>query len=244
MVMSPRFGGQAEAAVDPRSGLRGDEFWPASPAGSAATASPASAPSGASTTEYPAPDAALDYQPATLTDHSDKDPPGHGITRPSADSGPGADPVGSAALMLVMHDLMGARYPGGPLDVDALEAWAAGRAWGARSPEVLMRARSIKADAVGHSHLRPPFTLTAPPAIVCAGPRPFFFFFFFFGRVDGSAARPQGAGVSGVPVRAAGPSSIQWAHRHRRDMASAVYVATDGETQLSVTATTPTSPCR
>ena len=82
----------------------------------------------------------------------------------------GRDPdrVGAAALMLVLHDLMGARYPSGPLNVDALAPEGLGGFDGAES-EVVDRARAIKADAVAHAPLIGPFVLAASAATVRAG---------------------------------------------------------------------------
>jgi hypothetical protein len=62
--------------------------------------------------------------------------------------------------MLVLHDLMGARYPGGVLDVDRLQpADVAG--FGPDTGTVLALARARKADALGHSRLQPPLALSA-----------------------------------------------------------------------------------
>ena len=84
----------------------------------------------------------------------------------------GTDPdrTTAAALMLVGHDLMGARYPYGRMDVDALtERSIAG--FGADGPAVLARARAIRADAVAHSGLRGPWQLTVTAPRVAPGAR-------------------------------------------------------------------------
>ena len=72
--------------------------------------------------------------------------------------GTAPDAVGAAALMLVGHDLMGAQYPSGRLDVDTFTE-AALSGFGADGPAVLARARAIKADALAHGHLAPPWRL-------------------------------------------------------------------------------------
>ncbi len=70
------------------------------------------------------------------------------------------DRVTAAALTLVLHDLMGAAYPAGRLDVGRL---GADRLTGFAGNEeaVLARARAVKADALAHAHLRGPLTLSA-----------------------------------------------------------------------------------
>lgn len=97
-----------------------------------------------------APDPALGYVPTSLTG-----------TPPSVRSALawvfgryGADPdrPTAAALMLVAHDLMGAQYPFGELDVDRLGvANLAG--FGGDEAAVLARARQLKAEAIDHAHL-------------------------------------------------------------------------------------------
>lgn len=73
--------------------------------------------------------------------------------------GNGNDRTTHAALMLVLHDLMGARYPRGRLDVDQLTpAELAG--FEGRESEVLARARMMKADGTAHRGLRGALYLT------------------------------------------------------------------------------------
>lgn len=72
--------------------------------------------------------------------------------------GTNPDAVGAAALMLVAHDLMGATYPSGRLDVDALGTGSL-TGFGGAEADVLARARAIKADALGHGGLRPPWRI-------------------------------------------------------------------------------------
>lgn len=106
----------------------------------------------------PAPDAALGYEPATLDDRAPDTR--RAIAWAVGRHGPGADRVTAAALMLVLHDLMGAAYPSGPLDVDRLSADRLSGFEGAGA-EVLERARSIKADAVARAVLTAPLSLVA-----------------------------------------------------------------------------------
>ncbi|MDQ3574599.1 MAG: SpaA isopeptide-forming pilin-related protein, partial [Actinomycetota bacterium] len=74
--------------------------------------------------------------------------------------GHGPDRVTAAALTLVLHDLMGAPYPAGRLDVARLSA---SDLTGFEGDEqaVLSRARAMKREALAHGHLRGPLTLSA-----------------------------------------------------------------------------------
>ena len=106
----------------------------------------------------PAPDPAYGYQPTAVADRAV-------ATRQAmawalGQYGPGADRVSAAALTLVLHDLAGAQYPHGRLDVDTLLLdQLAG--FGGAERAVLDRARVIKRDAVAHSRLVPPIRLEA-----------------------------------------------------------------------------------
>lgn len=107
------------------------------------------------------------------------------------------DRVTAAALTLVLHDLMGAPYPSGPLDLGRLgPAQLSG--FDGRESDVLARARAIKADATAHSGLRGPLTLRATVSGVGGGSlRP--------GRDGVLVARltdAVGAGVPGVELAA------------------------------------------
>lgn len=75
-----------------------------------------------------------------------------------ASHGQGTDPVVHAALMLALHDLMGARYPSGRLDVDRLGVQRLA-GFGGREAQVLAAARAIKADGLAHQGLRGPLAL-------------------------------------------------------------------------------------
>lgn len=109
-----------------------------------------------------APDTDHGYEPAVLAERAPE------TTRAMAWAlgahGGTTDQVEAAALMLVLHDLMGARYPNGTLAVDALRlADLAG--FDGREGDVLARARAIRTEAIARSHLQGPLVLTAtaPP---------------------------------------------------------------------------------
>ncbi|HVF32875.1 MAG TPA: hypothetical protein VM933_07560, partial [Acidimicrobiales bacterium] len=97
-----------------------------------------------------APDADLGYEPTGLDDRAPETR--RAVAWAVGRHGPGADRVGAAALMLALHDLMGAAYPSGPLSVDGLEPSSLAGFEG-REGEVLDRARRIRADAVAHAGL-------------------------------------------------------------------------------------------
>ena len=61
--------------------------------------------------------------------------------------------------MLALHDLMGASYPSGRLDVDRLPVTRLAGFGGAEA-RVLAEARRLKADGFRHAHLRGPLALT------------------------------------------------------------------------------------
>jgi hypothetical protein len=102
----------------------------------------------------------------------------------------GTDRVRHAAVMLTLHDLMGALYPSGRLDVDRLTvSRLAG--FGGREASVLVEARRLKAEGMRHAHLRGPLTMRVR-----------------VGAVDGRGALPiavsvvdsAGRAVVGLPV--------------------------------------------
>ena len=78
--------------------------------------------------------------------------------------------------MLVLHDLRGATYPFGRLDVDTLTpAQLAG--FGGHEAEVIARARAIKADALAHAGRRAPLVLRVtlgPASPLMAQPFPMY----------------------------------------------------------------------
>jgi hypothetical protein len=108
-----------------------------------------------------APDVVLGYEPTDLGEQ----PPEirRAVAWAVGRHGPGADRVTAAALMLVLHDLMGAVYPSGPLDDDLL-ADADLDGFGGAAADVLQRARLIKADALGRAHLVGPLALSVTAA--------------------------------------------------------------------------------
>lgn len=103
-----------------------------------------------------APDEALGYQPAALDAQAPETR--RAIAWAAGHHGRAVDRVGAAALMLVLHDLMGATYPSGRLDVDRLDRSRLTGFEGLED-EVLARARAVKSDAVARAHLRGPFSL-------------------------------------------------------------------------------------
>ncbi len=113
-----------------------------------------------------APDAAFGYAP---TDVADQAPPLRvAMAWAIGRYGWSPDDVDAAALMLVLHDVMAARYPQGMLDVDTLPVTAMAGFGGAEA-DVLTRARGIKADALAHQDLVSPYRLTAEAQPVPAG---------------------------------------------------------------------------
>lgn len=103
-----------------------------------------------------APDPAFRYVPTTAGD-LDPDRRAAMAWVVSAHGGTG-DPVDAAAVMLVLHDLRGASYPFGPLDVDRL-AVSQLAGFGGHEADVINRARAIKAGGRAHQQLRSPITL-------------------------------------------------------------------------------------
>jgi hypothetical protein len=100
------------------------------------------------------------------------------------------DRVDAAAVMLAVHDLMGATYPYGRLDVDALGVRSLA-GFGGQEEAVLERARAIKADALAHADLvgPPSFTVSAPTVALNAT-----------GDAVVRVADAEGRPVSGVAV--------------------------------------------
>lgn len=103
-----------------------------------------------------APDVALAYEPTALDDRAPETR--RAVAWAVGRHGNGADRVTAAALQLVLHDLMGAVYPSGPLSVDRLtEADLVG--FDGLAAEVLARARTIKADAVSRATIVGPLSM-------------------------------------------------------------------------------------
>lgn len=144
-----------------------------------------------------APDPAYRYAPADLSGV----PAGvqAAVAWVVARHGQGTDPVAHAAVMLAVHDLMGATYPSGRLDVDRLAAdRTAG--FGPHAAAVLDRARRLKADGLAHQHLRGPLALT-----IAMGERALDGQVPFTVRVADAA----GVGVPGLAVAVTWPSHEQ-----------------------------------
>lgn len=139
----------------------------------------------------PAPDVVLGYEPTALHDRAPDTR--RAIAWAVGRHGAGADAVTAAALKLVLHDLMGARYPSGPLSVERLHPVDLG-GFGGHEAEVVERARRIKADAVSRAHLAGPLVLTAGAESVPAGHEG-----TLVATVSDGAGRPL-AGVAVFPV--------------------------------------------
>ncbi len=112
-----------------------------------------------------APDAAYGY---VATDITDAGPRTKAAMSWAASTNLYADRVGAAATMLVLHDLMGAQYPFGRLNVDGLTAAHLDGFAGAESA-VLERARTIKADALAHADVVGPLILRLEATPVRSG---------------------------------------------------------------------------
>ncbi len=137
-----------------------------------------------------APDPALAYAPTPVADASadTKAAMAWAATMHTA-----ADPVEAAAVMLVLHDLMGARYPFGALQVDRLTtAHLAG--FGGQEAALVRRAQAIRAEALAHRHHRAPFALRLA-AVLEPGPGP-----ERTGRLVATLTDGAGAPVAGAPV--------------------------------------------
>jgi Bacterial Ig-like domain (group 1) len=153
-----------------------------------------------------APDPALGYRP---TDASDLGAATRAAMAWAVTKYGGTDPVGAAALMLVLHDLRAASYPFGRLDVDTLSpTQLAG--FGGHEAEAIGRARAIKADALAHAGRRAPLGLRvtlAPDGAVMAKPFPMYASGVpvatgaATGRVTVSVTDANGRPQAGVPVQ-------------------------------------------
>lgn len=135
-----------------------------------------------------APDPDLDYQLTDLpgVDTSTKT----AMAWAAGTYGRSSSRVDAAALMLVLHDLMGARYPSGQLDVDALSP-ARLSGFEGNEASVVSRAKAIKADAIGHSRLRGDLRLSVSTTVTTLGRD---------GVATVRVVDGQGLGVRGVRV--------------------------------------------
>lgn len=104
-----------------------------------------------------APDVDHAYQPTSLTERAPETQ--QAIAWALGSHGTAPDRESAAALMLAVHDLMGASYPGGTLSVDALRPTDLD-GFDGREAAVVEKARSIRADAVAHAGLAGPLELT------------------------------------------------------------------------------------
>ena len=110
-----------------------------------------------------APDPAFRYLPAVPSDLSDDQRAAMAwavTAHVNAD-----DPIESAAVMLVLHDLRGASYPLRRLDVDTLTPNVLSE-FGGHENDIITTARARKAEALAHQHLRAPFSVridVSPP---------------------------------------------------------------------------------
>ena len=137
-----------------------------------------------------APDADFHYQPTFVADAS-------ADTRAAmawaAASNVYADRNGAAATMLALHDLMGAQYPFGRMNVDGLTtshfAGFGGNEW-----SILERSRQIKAEALAHRHLRGPAILRLEATPVEAGAQ---------GVLTATLTDANGAPIEGMNVELA-----------------------------------------
>ncbi|MFZ6004729.1 MAG: MSCRAMM family protein [Actinomycetota bacterium] len=141
-----------------------------------------------------APDPAYRYAPADLS----AVPPDvqSALGWAVATHGRNTDRVRHAALMLALHDLMGAHYPSGRLDVDRLAINRLAGFGGAES-QVLSTARAIKADALAHAALRGPLRLSVVAGPVGAAGT---------ARITARITDANGMGVAGVAISFAGSS--------------------------------------
>lgn len=179
----------------------------------------------------PAPDVVLGYEPTTLDDRAPDTR--RAIAWAVGRHGPNAEAVTAAALKLVLHDLMGARYPSGPLSVDRLAPGDLS-GFGGREAEVVERARSIKADAVSRAHLTGPLVLTVDTETVPAGRE---------GALTASLADVAGRPLAGVTLHptVTGAELLGDVRRTTDDDGAAgwTYVAGVGANTFAVSADVP-----
>jgi hypothetical protein len=176
-----------------------------------------------------APDADLAYVPTDVPDASADTRAAVSWAMTQNDA---PDPMTSAAVMLVTHDLMGAHYPFGTIDVDRLTPADLG-GFGGHEGEIIAAARRIKADASAHAQVRAPFsfTLDAPPTAPGAN-----------GQLTATLVDGNGAPVSNVIVAfdATGATLAGTPTRTGEDgRASAAFVAGPGQNQFDAVTTIP-----
>lgn len=177
------------------------------------------------------------------------------------------DPIDDAAVMLALHDLRGAVYPYGPLDLAHLQpSNLAG--FGGQADRVLERARGIKAEALAHAGLTWPLRLSvvlarpgaasadnasghagpeaAPSAtarVVDAAGKPVsdivVRFAFHDGTAEGSLVRTTGSdGTATVSLSDVSPSTAVQVEATVPDLRGAIYGPTNGAAQRVIRPTT------
>jgi LPXTG-motif cell wall-anchored protein len=142
------------------------------------------------------------------------------------------DPDIAAAVMLAVHDLMGAVYPIGTLDVDALDpSQFAG--FDGHEGDVLAAAQVIKADALAHAHLEGTIWLAIDALPVPAGTTG-----DLVVRMTDAIGQPV-AGV-GVTLRSEGAAlSTSWTITGADGRAHVPFTAAEGWNGFSADATPP-----
>gem|GEM_PF-2186019 len=182
-----------------------------------------------------APDADFDYVPTGLADASPPDRTAMAWALGRYGFQP--DRVTAAALMLVLHDLMGAAYPSGRLDIGRLTTGQLSGFEGAEQA-VLARARAIKADALAHAHLRGPLTLratvdTAHGAVRSGSP----------GVLVARLTDAAGAGVAGVELAATATRAVLTPGGAKATDGNGEqrfgFLAASGQNELNVTGVAP-----
>jgi Prealbumin-like fold domain len=189
-----------------------------------------------------APDADFGYVPTELAEASL--PTRTAMAWALGRHGTGLDPghvpdrVTAAAVMLVLHDLMGARYSSGRLDLGRLAAGQL-RGFEGNEPGLLAQAEAIKADALGHAHLRGPLALNATVEAADGG-------VVKAGRGGVLVARltdAVGAGVAGVDLTATATGATLTpgaaAPTDARGEQRFAFVAAAGENRFTVAGVAP-----
>lgn len=178
-----------------------------------------------------APDVDHVYQPTSLTERAPETQTA--IAWALGAHGTAPDRESAAALMLAVHDLMGATYPGGTLSVDALRPTDLD-GFDGREAAVVERARSIRADAVAHAGLAGPLELTldAPPTDPGSS-----------GELTASVHDASGRPVAGIPVALALTGAVLGSPPEAVTGADGAVVlpftSARGENTFSATATVP-----
>lgn len=155
------------------------------------------------------------------------------------------DRLDAAAVMLVLHDLTGAVYPNGVMNVDQLTvANLAG--FGGQEAQLIERARALKADALAHGGLTWPFKLDvalagggtsseaqpkATATVTDAKGTPVSGVAVSFGLHDATTTMPlvmrtAADGTASLPLATAGPTAGVEVHATVPDLRPAIYAPT------------------